>query len=718
MATDADVPAANDSSARTNRERPGRRRVIAGVLFACVLPGITVLERCLSTGSRGSIPERMRSTEVRPLHPPLLLEPLIVTGSLGEFRNGSFHYGLDFSTGGEVGAPVHSVDDGFVRRVMFGRYGIGYAIWIEHPDGRLSKYGHLHGFAQRVLDHPAVAALAETIELRKDFVLNLPDDNLRVRRGEVIALSGETGVGFPHLHFEYIAAGDGESQDRLNPLQFGLQLADARPPIFNALLVSPADDASRLNGKSETLRIALEPQGPPTMLESGGEKLYEQIYVPARPVTLSVSGAVVFQLDAYDAAEPEGHSRLGLTEGALFRTKQAAQPLFAFQFSRLPVLPAYRHGLLFDRFGTKLSGGARYVYNYFERAPGTLPFVSAAQNGGRVDFAPTQDDLTESNSGATDSDPAKLARSMQQSVTLTGTDSAGNRSLVTVMIQKDVRRFLANPSGATLTPNVPAGQAAVIATADGRARVEFATGTTFEDLTFRLRQVSGKLKLPPGMIAVSPAVALERLTRPGGTITPEVYVDFFEEVRGELSGTSPAKAKLPAHQIGVYRLDRRGVTPITLPTPAIAGGTANAESAASLFDNGRYRFRTRGTGTFIALADRSPPRFLPVSRNAPGRIAKPAAEHRKFRGDVYRQADLRLFLRMDDVGSGVDYTSLSVTVDGVACATDHDPDRRHVEVFRPKSIQAPGDHLLVADVRDRAGNVARTFRYAYRVLAE
>ena len=69
------------------------------------------------------------------MHPPLLLEPLVVTGTLGEFRNGNFHYGLDFSTGGETGAAVHAIADGHVRQIMFGRYNIGYAVRIEHDDG-------------------------------------------------------------------------------------------------------------------------------------------------------------------------------------------------------------------------------------------------------------------------------------------------------------------------------------------------------------------------------------------------------------------------------------------------------------------------------------------------------------------------------------------------------------------------------------------------------
>lgn len=688
------------------------------VLFPIAVSILACLYQCLTPGPMGIfLPGSSGSQQNRRLHPPLLIEPLMVTGTVGEFRNGNFHYGLDFSTGGEVGANVHAVDDGFVRRVMFGRYNIGYAIWIEHPDGRVSRYGHLQSFSHRLLAHPSVASIHEKILLRKNFVLHIPDESLPVRRGEVIASSGETGIGFAHLHFEYI---ERDKHTWLNPLRFGLQLPDRRPPIFQEVTIVPADANSRLNGKSDALRIALIPAGPPVWNPATETLRFEQTYVPAKPLRpdeLRVFGAVRFQLDAYDAAEPNGRSRLGLAAGRLFRADRPNHSLFAFHFDRLPRLPGFHHGTLFDRFHTKLRGGARYLYNYSERAPGALPFVTADKDQGRVSF--------------------HHDRKQNQSITLSGTDATGNLASVTLELQGASRRKVttntsdpddtSNANESRIPPTVFADRSATLQTANGSAELFFEAGQTFEDLALRLRPAKRPGRLPRGMQLLSPAYAFERVIA-SDTGAPRVaaYIDFFGKIKGKVIGTPPAKSGARPVQIGVYRLGRRhSVTPISLPTPMIpgkkatgAGDDRNQATAQmhTLFADGRYHFRTRSTGVFVVLADRAPPEFRPVPVYAPGRLRKRPHKHRKFRGDLYQQADMRIFLRPRDVGAGVDYNSLEVTVDGIQCFTDHDPDRKHAEVFWPAHITQPGDHILIANIRDRAGNSAKTFRYNYRVI--
>ncbi|MFA6339578.1 MAG: M23 family peptidase, partial [Bacteroidales bacterium] len=43
---------------------------------------------------------------------PLSVEPLTLSGSMGEFRATHFHTGYDFRVGGVSGAPVYAVADG------------------------------------------------------------------------------------------------------------------------------------------------------------------------------------------------------------------------------------------------------------------------------------------------------------------------------------------------------------------------------------------------------------------------------------------------------------------------------------------------------------------------------------------------------------------------------------------------------------------------------
>ena len=175
-----------------------RATIVASL--GCLFLGLWAALACRAGQFDVALPGSARPERVvRPLHAPLLIEPLMVTGSLGEFRNSGFHYGLDFSTGGKTGVPVLAVEDGVVRRLMYSRYGIGYGIWLEHADGRQSKYGHLESIAPRILNQPALAEVREKIQLREEFRLEIDNDEIFIRRGEAIAASGESGAGFAHL---------------------------------------------------------------------------------------------------------------------------------------------------------------------------------------------------------------------------------------------------------------------------------------------------------------------------------------------------------------------------------------------------------------------------------------------------------------------------------------------------------------------------------------
>jgi murein DD-endopeptidase MepM/ murein hydrolase activator NlpD len=86
----------------------------------------------------------------------------------------TFHRGLDFSV--PVGTPVRVTGDGVVAEVQQQR-GFGRVIKVDHGDGLSTVYAHL------------------------DQQLVKKGD--RVKRGDVIALSGNSGrSSAPHLHYE------------------------------------------------------------------------------------------------------------------------------------------------------------------------------------------------------------------------------------------------------------------------------------------------------------------------------------------------------------------------------------------------------------------------------------------------------------------------------------------------------------------------------------
>ena len=133
-------------------------------------------------------------------HLPVDTRPALA-GNYGELRPDHFHGGLDFKTDQTIGHPVYAFSDGYVRRVGINAYGYGLALYVEHPDlGLTSVYGHLDTFSKKIWKKVRERQVNE--ELNNCDITFGPED-LPVKYGEVIALSGNTGSsGGPHVHFE------------------------------------------------------------------------------------------------------------------------------------------------------------------------------------------------------------------------------------------------------------------------------------------------------------------------------------------------------------------------------------------------------------------------------------------------------------------------------------------------------------------------------------
>src|SRR5210317_48857 len=156
--------------------------------------------------------------------PPLDI-PLVLSGTFAELRGNHFHGGIDIKTQGRSGLKVFSVADGYISRIAVSPYGYGNALYVRHPEGYTTVYGHLNAFA------PEIEAYVES-ELRdrskNDGNLYPSPDLFPVSREAMIAFSGNTGGSMaPHLHFEIR---DTRTEEPLNPLEFGLKVADSRSP--------------------------------------------------------------------------------------------------------------------------------------------------------------------------------------------------------------------------------------------------------------------------------------------------------------------------------------------------------------------------------------------------------------------------------------------------------------------------------------------------------
>lgn len=144
-----------------------------------------------------------------------------IAASFAEMRDNHFHMGLDMSTFNQENKPIHAVADGYVSRVSVSPYGYGRAVYINHPDGHTTVYGHMNAFCGEI-DKAVRKAQYEKESFNVD--LTFAPDEIPVKKWDVIALSGNTGGSqAPHLHFE---VRDTETELALNPLAFLVDLPD------------------------------------------------------------------------------------------------------------------------------------------------------------------------------------------------------------------------------------------------------------------------------------------------------------------------------------------------------------------------------------------------------------------------------------------------------------------------------------------------------------
>jgi hypothetical protein len=152
---------------------------------------------------------------------------IALAANFGELRPNHYHMGLDCRTNQVQNRPVKAAADGYIAHVRIEPAGFGRAIYINHPNGLTTVYGHLNNF------FPALEKYVKEQQYKLEswqVFLDIPAGMFPVKQGEFIAYSGNTGGSQgPHCHFEIR---DTKTDKVLNPLLFGLPIADNVPPTI------------------------------------------------------------------------------------------------------------------------------------------------------------------------------------------------------------------------------------------------------------------------------------------------------------------------------------------------------------------------------------------------------------------------------------------------------------------------------------------------------
>lgn len=220
--------------------------------------------------------------------PPLKI-PVLLSANFGELRIDHFHSGLDIKTQGVTGKEVVAAANGYIYRISVTPGGFGNALYLRHPSGYSTVYGHLDRFA------PDIEKYVKSQQYeRKSFQVTFfpPKEKFPVNQGDLIAYSGNSGgSGGPHLHFEVRKS---DSEIPVNPLLFNIGIRDDIRPVIEKLFIYPVNKNSLVSGQHSIKKVTV----------SGSNGSY---YLP-EGTDITISGPAGFGIKSYDLLN-ESHNK-------------------------------------------------------------------------------------------------------------------------------------------------------------------------------------------------------------------------------------------------------------------------------------------------------------------------------------------------------------------------------------------------------------------------
>ncbi len=270
-------------------------RLYVLLLIACLLPSLPLPAEKYPAGTFTSPVNR----QIR------------LSGTFGELRTNHFHAGLDIkSARGMIGDTVYAAAAGYVSRISVNPFGYGNVIYVDHPNGFTTVYGHLDRFAPKFQQYVKDEQYRQQ-EFEVDIYpapFQFPVDQL-----DQIGILGNTGHSYgPHLHFEVRHT---DTQVPVNPLLFGFNIDDQVPPTIQQLIAYQFDDAGQL---IET--TVLQPK-----LKSPG------VYSMDQPLQIGVS-RVTFGVRTCDYQDGQDN------QNGIYSLQCTAdnEPSFAFAMDEIP----------------------------------------------------------------------------------------------------------------------------------------------------------------------------------------------------------------------------------------------------------------------------------------------------------------------------------------------------------------------------------------------
>ncbi|MBP9887380.1 MAG: M23 family metallopeptidase [Leptospiraceae bacterium] len=258
----------------------------------------------------------------------------LVTGSFGEFRYYHFHMGQDFATEAKNGIPLLAMTDGKIIKLQSYRYSIGNAVILLHDDGFMSRYGHMSAFAENVWTSIQDKVVLDKKSRRQDFEYTLSQsEQIRVKKGDVIGYSGDTGIGPSHLHLEIF-----KDNVYYNPADFGLNYYAFGEINVYAVDIVPENNKSFINGKNSTLTVRFK-------LDK------DKNLIPVKPEVLKIKGDV--SLSVYGSESSGRSNKIGFQKITVSLNSTELQEI---NFSKISSFHTYRSCFVLDNYKSRMNG--------------------------------------------------------------------------------------------------------------------------------------------------------------------------------------------------------------------------------------------------------------------------------------------------------------------------------------------------------------------------
>ena len=171
-----------------------------------------------------------------------------ITSTFADYRRTHLHEGIDISTNNQKGYPVYASREGYVCRIFISRRGYGKMLYVRHNDGFTTMYAHLQRFLDPIEKY---AKLLQKQNRRYSLEVDLDTSMFRVSKGDLIAYTGNSGIGSAHLHFEVRDAAFNPINPFLLP-QISAAVSDVVPPEFHMIAFTPLSGSAKVQGKHKT----------------------------------------------------------------------------------------------------------------------------------------------------------------------------------------------------------------------------------------------------------------------------------------------------------------------------------------------------------------------------------------------------------------------------------------------------------------------------------